>query len=790
MALEKYIVFPPGVDFATMLGERGVGRSVEEMLDEELQVLEEDDDEEEDEETAVDGVERKEKDESIPPNGTENSARDAMEVEGVVSLAAEEDEDVRMDLVDGNDEHAKDEDGMDVDDARAPEKKRKRNHEGEDEEDQMQADDEDEDDDGVERVVMRPRKKALPAASHSPAQTQRKGLTSRLQEKGMRGAEQSSATTRVKKSKPQEKAKENDSDSPASEVVRVTKRRSGRLEMQVESPHSRAKTGKGRVETEIDESSEDDEIEFVEVRTPASKGKRNEKVVARKKLVGRAGKRHDSWTEEDEGKEKKKTKKSPGKKFGDSDAEVSVRKAKKTPARKVSSDEEEEVMTKRKKAPARNAPSSEEEEEEDEMVLLKTKSKAKKSPPKKVDSDEESDEPVEAEDEEEPIRSTRSTRAAVRASTSVTKGRGRPKAISASDEDEGESEADLPAPPKAKSKAKGKEAEKSKERPKPRPIAKAQVTEQTTELESEATEEDLKLSPIKPAKTKGKAASTTASSAKKPNENGPVASSVSPSKTPKRVVSVLIPPLTLTPKISPKQAGTSHSHLTRAESIRVAAGEHPRVSASRPSAAATVSGSKPTASGSGSASKAKSRTTATKFVEEESSPALSGPENVVVVSGRSKRNAATKATQKLHDEIMPDVMNYQQEMRSKGKGRKSSGVEVQTNGSDKQKRVSEEGQEEGGDKKRRRVSDVPMKRKTPTTEEEDEEDDVKVVKSSGKAKAKKAVRLAVTESEGSDVQMVNTTGVKAKKGKERVIDGHSRFFQSFPYPTPQVWLRL
>lgn len=40
---------------------------------------------------------------------------------------------------------------------------------------------------------------------------------------------------------------------------------------------------------------------------------------------------------------------------------------------------------------------------------------------------------------------------------------------------------------------------------------------------------------------------------------------------------------------------------------------------------------------------------------------------------RAKRSAATKATQRLHDEIMPDVVNYQNEMRNRGrkKGRYS-----------------------------------------------------------------------------------------------------------------------
>jgi len=272
----------------------------------------------------------------------------------------------------------------------------------------------------------------------------------------------------------------------------------------------------------MDQSSEDNEIEFVEVKTPASKGKGNEKIVGRKKLVRRVGERYDSWLEGYEEEEKKRTKRTPGRKFDDSDAdEVQVKKTKKTPVRKVSSSEEVEVVvTKQKKAPARKAPNreEEEEEEEEETVLLKTKSKMKKTPPKKVDSDEALDEPVGAEDEEELVKSMRGAKASF---TAATKGRSRPKGISVSGEAEGKSEIDLPSLPKARSKAKGKEVEKSTKRREPRPIAKtptkARVVEQITEPEHEAEEEDSELLPKKSAKKDGKTTGTATSSAKKAN---------------------------------------------------------------------------------------------------------------------------------------------------------------------------------------------------------------------------------------------------------------------------------
>jgi len=111
----------------------------------------------------------------------------------------------------------------------------------------------------------------------------------------------------------------------------------------------------------------------------------------------------------------------------------------------------------------------------------------------------------------------------------------------------------------------------------------------------------------------------------------------------------------------------AQKHLTKTESIRIAAGEHTLASAGKPYAAATASRSKPTASV--STSKTRSKPIA-KVMEAESSPAPSVAGDEEVVSVRSKRTAATKATQRLHNEIMPDVMSYQQEIRSRGKGRR------------------------------------------------------------------------------------------------------------------------
>jgi hypothetical protein len=170
-------------------------------------------------------------------------------------------------------------------------------------------------------------------------------------------------------------------------------------------------------------------------------------------------------------------------------------------------------------------------------------------------------------------------------------------------------------------------------------------------------------------------------------------------------------------------------------------------------------------------------------VEAESSPAPSVAGDEEVVSVRSKRSAATKATQKLHNEIMPDVMSYQQEMRSKGKGRRSLGGagDNQANGSARQKRTSDGG-EEGVSKKRRRVSAVSAKGNIPASEEDSSEEDEKA---SGKMKVKKTVRMAATESEDSDVH-IPMTG-KTKKGKEKAMDVDFGSV-AFPLSVPRVFL--
>ncbi|KZT24310.1 hypothetical protein NEOLEDRAFT_1242555 [Neolentinus lepideus HHB14362 ss-1] len=97
VGLEKYISFPPGVDFSTVLGEKGIGRAV---LDKELERALDAADLEEPELGDADA----EKEELQPPTSTAASARDMMEVENVISADGPALADVHMN------DHSADED--------------------------------------------------------------------------------------------------------------------------------------------------------------------------------------------------------------------------------------------------------------------------------------------------------------------------------------------------------------------------------------------------------------------------------------------------------------------------------------------------------------------------------------------------------------------------------------------------------------------------------------------------------------------------------------------------------
>lgn len=227
------------------------------------------------------------------------------------------------------------------------------------------------------------------------------------------------------------------------------------------------------------------------------------------------------------------------------------------------------------------------------------------------------------------------------------------------------------------------------------------------------------------------------------------------SKTPKRTVSVLIPSL---PKdyLSPsprKDTPTNkegRSELARTNSIHASA---PEASTSK-SKRGRPSLSKPSTST--SPVKGKSKSEARNESESEHEDDVSMVSDTYTSRGLLKRSAANKATSKLRDEIMPDVVNFEKE-RKNAKRRRSSGL----NDSFISLRDEEEVKEKRDGKKR--------KVEKARAEDADGETEVEVISTKSKTK--------VTESKGAkkrveDVMSIDEDepskrkGVKANQNKK------------------------
>ncbi|GLB37897.1 putative regulator of Ty1 transposition protein 107 BRCT domain containing protein [Lyophyllum shimeji] len=798
VALEKYIVFPPGVDFSTMLGSRGVGRAVEDIGEEELEMLEQEGEEEEEEARG-----ESEKKRSGALSATQNSARDAREVEEAIGAGLFAYGDAQM--------------AVEV------------------EQPEVHANVGEEPHGGMEMAVDEERNDAMeeqpPTVSKStPPPSSMKSMAERLkEEKG-----ESAAKTRVKrrpKGKPQPTPLEERSPMPE---VRVMKRKSGQIEV---TPVKK----RARVVENGAASSSSDEVEVVE---PVKKGKR---VLVRRAGEGtdvsmldavlitplkhgnkaaKGGSDGEEEAEEEEPvkkvtKQLKKTalKKLPSKGvFSDDDCDeaeieevVVVDKSKLSAKMKITTHgeagEDEEISVKEgKRKLLGGKPRSDEAKDDAEVIKGKRRKAAQTSPPttktrtkgisrRQPGSDGESGPEVEADEDVAIDASASKTKGKAKATELENVERPKPRPVGngkrvvaplgsvngkgkrAVDTSESEEEEEhvrpppKPQPPSSKSKkastppASDAEEDEDDAIPPPAPGAKKSTAQPARVRKggkfklavSEEEEDEKDVSP--PPRPTKKSSNTRRES----TTVEPTPSAASPSKTPKRVVSVLLPHLTLSTKQSPPKA-TEHTRLTRMESIHAAAGER-------------ASTSRTTAAPSRSTSKSKSMPKPAPPVPAASSspaPVTAGDEDtLLVINGRAKRSAATKATQKLHDEIMPDVMNYQQEMRNAGKGGRSlggsvSGASAPAGGSGTGKRrqsvkggeEQEEDEEEVRDMKRRRLSapNTNKKQKAPEEESADEEP-AKPVKSKGKGKKP----ADVDEDEVEVVSPVKKAERKAKK---------------------------
>ncbi|KAH0588548.1 hypothetical protein H2248_004377 [Termitomyces sp. 'cryptogamus'] len=744
VALEKYIVFPPGVDFSRQLGDRGVGRGVEEIGEDDLEFLEQEDDVEEtvapEPQSEVSNPQDGEKktNGSAEPLSTPGSTRDAKEVEEVVRADGDGDLHMQVELQ-----------AFQVEVEELTTTKMAEN-EDEDEDEPMEEEEE-------------------PPASFRPTLTPRstKSIVERIQDKG-----ESAAKTRIK-SRSQGRPKE---DRGATPEVAITKRKSGQSKVTPMKKRSRVDSGSS--------TSSDDEFEIVEATAKR----------ASKKLVRRVGERNDTWIMDAVEVTPLRPEKAAYESRDESEQEEDVpqkprsRVLKKSPSKRILSDEESEKMTRKRsrkdlfiddeaddagnhesnaisvkegkkrakldeeeeeessvEAKSRNAvmkPSmsskgggrgtrpSWESEDEDMDVVSTSKSKAK---PKMVEVERPRPKPTAkakkfvepsafaeenesslslqpaavksrtsfskskkiftppVSDEDEPSTS-RKTIVQPRASTS--KSRKAPKLLTP-DEDHSPAKrsATKPGPSSSKSKKISPSMLDEDDEPSPSKKHASKTTALASKKSKKATappvldeDSDLTPPPISPAKKamgknaqaqNSKKGKSKAVSEDEDEDDGPQRASKTyaiksnghskPSTdlvsltTPKRTVSVLLPGLSLSTKKASQSKDVASTSLSHSDSIRVVANE--RASRGR------------TATTSGSATKAKAKAKPAPAPSRSMSPPPTTDDDTPVISsGRAKRGAAARASQKLHEEIMPDVMTFQQEMRNVGKGRRSLGA--------------------------------------------------------------------------------------------------------------------
>ncbi|KAG0699519.1 hypothetical protein DFH29DRAFT_1070645 [Suillus ampliporus] len=318
-------------------------------------------------------------------------------------------------------------------------------------------------------------------------------------------------------------------------------------------------------------------------------------------------------------------------------------------------------------------------------------------------------------------------------------------------------------PPKPKTKASGKSPRKSstskektksrkiktgmKPKPKPketpqrasslsdddeifaRPVKYQSVASSTKVKAKEPEKEPLATSSKTKEKEDARAASPIYSATRSPS---PPAKTI---ETPKRTVSVLVPSLPkdyLSPS-SRKNTPTNKkgsSELARTNSIHASAAE---ASTSR-SKRGRPSPSKPSTSTPSVKNKSKlnARNESESEHEDEASVVLDASSS----RGLSKRSAANKATSKLRDEIMPDVINFEKE-RKNAKRRRSSGLNDSFN-----PLRDEEGVEQERDGKKRKVEKA-------REEDEDEEAEVEEVISSSIPQTKSKSKISTTQGRGA-----------------------------------------
>ena len=206
--------------------------------------------------------------------------------------------------------------------------------------------------------------------------------------------------------------------------------------------------------------------------------------------------------------------------------------------------------------------------------------------------------------------------------------------------------------------------------------------------------------------------------------------------------------------------------ITRTDSIRVMSNHKVQVSTKYPGTPTSSKKNANAVASSSKSNKSKLKTTPMDVDSPMSSLPSSPVTKTTTISPKTKlhsptrkRSAATKATQKLHDSIMPDLVHFESQMRrANTKGRKSGGMSA----------FKIEGDDEGGRRRERSQVDneggAERAKKRQRVNDDDDDDNVAVsVTVSAKGKGKRKVREEEVKEEEGEVE----TRKKSKSSTKR-----------------------
>lgn len=309
----------------------------------------------------------------------------------------------------------------------------------------------------------------------------------------------------------------------------------------------------------------------------------------------------------------------------------------------------------RRRGATRQGGEEEDEDEEARPSTSKSPERQKNKPARsRFISDSDSDVEMDA---DSPLRGKASKAAAKKSTNAPPKGKGSSsKAVISLDSDEEAMDVDSPVKPKAKTKPTAKDAQPKIGPPKAAPKRAKRAVGWSSQEDEDGPSSRAPRS----------AAKSTRSAVPESVPPDSPASSKPKAKPVRREVAVVIPPLA-----SPGPSNVNRKPRTKRQPLRAAAAESPASPGKRGRTAREREDSDGESEREASPpiqkprrKKDKDKDKSTPETEEDSGAGRAVEAPGTVGRTPSRRAAASKATRRLHEEIMPDVVNFQKQLKS------------------------------------------------------------------------------------------------------------------------------